>query len=86
MTDKKEKKGKEISKSICKNFNNSNNYSDKNAQPQIGNKVLIIIKPYSNYICKSGIVKDVLTKSRQHSRGYKVRLTTGIIGRTMKIF
>ena len=32
-----------------------------------------------------GIVKDILTKSPFHSRGIKVRLTTGEIGRVQKV-
>ena len=33
----------------------------------------------------SGIVKDILTKSAFHSRGIKVRLTTGEVGRVQEI-
>jgi uncharacterized repeat protein (TIGR03833 family) len=33
----------------------------------------------------SGIVKDILTKSTFHSRGIKVRLTTGEVGRVQEI-
>jgi uncharacterized repeat protein (TIGR03833 family) len=32
-----------------------------------------------------GIVKDILTKSPFHSRGIKVRLTTGEVGRVQEI-
>jgi len=32
-----------------------------------------------------GIVKDILTKSAFHSRGIKVRLTTGEVGRVQEI-
>jgi uncharacterized repeat protein (TIGR03833 family) len=32
-----------------------------------------------------GIVKDILTKSPFHSRGIKVRLTTGEIGRVQEV-
>ena len=32
-----------------------------------------------------GIVKDILTSSPVHSRGIKVRLTSGIVGRVQKI-
>ena len=32
-----------------------------------------------------GIVKDILTKSPFHSRGIKVRLTTGAVGRVQEI-
>ena len=33
----------------------------------------------------SGIVKDILTKSAFHSRGIKVRLATGEVGRVQEI-
>jgi uncharacterized repeat protein (TIGR03833 family) len=33
----------------------------------------------------SGIVKDILTKSPFHSRGIKVRLQTGEVGRVQEI-
>jgi uncharacterized repeat protein (TIGR03833 family) len=32
-----------------------------------------------------GVVEDVLTRSSEHHRGFKVRLTTGVIGRTIEI-
>jgi uncharacterized repeat protein (TIGR03833 family) len=32
-----------------------------------------------------GLVKDILTKSPFHSRGIKVRLTTGEVGRVQEI-
>lgn len=53
--------------------------------PHVGDNVIIILKPYHKYDCKKGIVKDVLTKKPVHTRGHKVRLTTGEIGRTVKI-
>ncbi|MGH8064915.1 MAG: YwbE family protein [Candidatus Entotheonellia bacterium] len=33
----------------------------------------------------SGVVKDILTKSVHHSRGIKVRLATGEVGRVQEI-
>lgn len=52
--------------------------------PKKGDKVEIIIKPYKNKITKVGIIKDVLTKKKYHSRGHKVRLEDGTIGRIVK--
>jgi uncharacterized repeat protein (TIGR03833 family) len=49
-----------------------------------GDKVEIIIKPYKSKITKVGIIKDVLTKKKYHSRGHKVRLEDGTIGRIVK--
>lgn len=52
--------------------------------PKKGDKVEIIIKPYKSKITKIGIIKDVLTKKKYHSRGHKVRLEDGTIGRIVK--
>ena len=52
--------------------------------PKKGDKVEIIIKPYKSKITKVGIIKDVLTKKQYHSRGHKVRLEDGTIGRIVK--
>ncbi len=52
--------------------------------PKKGDKVEIIIKPYKNKITKVGRIKDVLTKKKYHSRGHKVRLEDGTIGRIVK--
>ncbi len=50
--------------------------------PQPGDRVKIIQKQdYSTGELTAGVVERVLTKSRYHRRGHKVRLTTGIIGR-----
>ena len=42
---------------------------------------MILIKPYNKKITKIGVVKDVLTKAKKHTRGHKVRLEDGTIGR-----
>ena len=52
--------------------------------PKKRDKVEIIIKPYKSKITKIGIIKDVLTKKKYHSRGHKVRLEDGTIGRIVK--
>ena len=52
--------------------------------PKKGDKVEIIIKPYKSKITKVGTIKDVLTKKKYHSRGHKVRLEDGTIGRIVK--
>ena len=52
--------------------------------PKIGNKVTISIKPYKGKTEK-GIVKKVLTKKKYHSRGHKVMLESGTIGRITTI-
>jgi uncharacterized repeat protein (TIGR03833 family) len=83
---KKDKKGKtygDVSRISCEEYNKSNTLGK--IKPNVGNKVVIIIKPYNQYNCKTGIVDRVLTKSKTHSHGHKVKLTTGEVGRTMKI-
>jgi uncharacterized repeat protein (TIGR03833 family) len=54
-------------------------------RPKKGDKVKIIIKPYYKKITKIGVVKDVLTKAKKHTRGHKVRLEDGTIGRIVSI-
>jgi uncharacterized repeat protein (TIGR03833 family) len=53
--------------------------------PRVGDTVQIILKPYDNNVKVIGVVKRVLTKRKYHSRGHKVELKNGTIGRTVKI-
>ncbi len=54
----------------------------KQRKPRVGDKVNIVQKKhYESGELTTGVVKDVLTKSRYHSRGHKVRLESGLIGR-----
>jgi uncharacterized repeat protein (TIGR03833 family) len=55
---------------------------DKQA-PSIGDTVEIAIKPYKGKTEK-GIIKKILTKKKYHSRGHKVMLYSGTIGRIIK--
>lgn len=57
---------------------------NKNEKPNIGDKVKIIIKPYKEKT-EIGIIKKVLTKRKYHSRGHKVKLESGTIGRIIRI-
>lgn len=54
--------------------------------PRVGDKIKIIVKPYHLKKYVTGIVKRVLTKSKYHSRGHKVMLMDGIVGRTVEIY
>lgn len=50
--------------------------------PKVGDHVNVIQKPhYQTGELTTGVVREVLTKSRFHPRGHKVRLESGIIGR-----
>jgi uncharacterized repeat protein (TIGR03833 family) len=60
-------------------------YPSKYKKPKKGDRVKIIIKPYNKKHHKIGIVKKVLTKKLTHTRGHKVMIMNGIIGRTVKI-
>ena len=56
----------------------------KNILP--GMAVKIVQKPHQRSgQLTEGIVKDLLTSSPVHSRGIKVRLTSGIVGRVQAI-
>ena len=49
---------------------------------KIGDAVWIIEKEhYGTQNFKQGIVKEILTSKNVHSRGIKVRLTNGLVGR-----
>jgi uncharacterized repeat protein (TIGR03833 family) len=49
--------------------------------PKVGDSVTVIVKPYKDLNYVSGIVKRLLTKKKQHTRGFKVMLNTGVVGR-----
>ena len=36
-------------------------------------------------VLTSGVVKDILTNSRVHPRGIKVRLESGVVGRVIEL-
>jgi len=56
----------------------------KNILP--GMAVKVIQKPHQRTgQLTEGVVKDLLTSSPVHSRGIKVRLTSGIVGRVHEI-
>jgi len=51
-----------------------------------GIRVKIVEKQnQKNNIQTTGIVKDILTSKKQHTRGIKVRLTNNKVGRVQKI-
>ena len=60
-------------------------YEAGSRYPKPGDKVRIAQKKdYSSGILTEGVVKDVLTNQEFHSRGHKVRLTNGLIGRVQE--
>tara|TARA_R110002074_G_scaffold288751_1_gene460432 strand:- start:921 stop:1289 length:369 start_codon:yes stop_codon:yes gene_type:complete len=54
-------------------------------KPRVGDIVKVIIKPYDKNVTANGIVKRVLTKKEVHTRGHKVMLRDGTVGRLVKI-
>ena len=83
---KKDKKEVKVSRISCQEYDDSKkNKNLGKVKPNIGSKVIIIIKPYHKYICITGIVKKVLTKKNIHTRGHKVILNNGKIGRILNI-
>jgi uncharacterized repeat protein (TIGR03833 family) len=54
-------------------------------KPSVGDIIKIIIKPYAEGKTVCGVVKRVLTNKKIHTRGHKVELMDGTIGRTVKI-
>jgi uncharacterized repeat protein (TIGR03833 family) len=70
----------------CANYDNpSKNTTIGMVKPKSGEEVIVIIKPYNAHNCIRGTVADILTRKEQHTRGHKVRLTNGVVGRTLKI-
>ena len=54
-------------------------------RPKKGDIVKVIIKPYDQGVKVNGIVQRVLTKKKVHTRGHKVMLRDGTVGRLVKI-
>tara|TARA_R110001592_G_scaffold18816_12_gene77771 strand:+ start:50418 stop:50600 length:183 start_codon:yes stop_codon:yes gene_type:complete len=54
-------------------------------RPEKGDIVKVIVKPYDEGVKVNGIVQRVLTKKKVHTRGHKVMLRDGTVGRLVKI-
>ena len=79
------KKDDNMRKGVEKFLNNKNQKLETTQRPSEGDIVRIIIKPYAQGVTRVGVVKDVLTKKKVHTRGHKVRLHNDEIGRLIKI-
>lgn len=76
----------DVSRISCKDYDDPlKNMNIGRIMPRVGDKVIIIIKPYREYNCKTGIVDKVLTKKPVHTRGHKCMIHTGDVGRVLKI-
>ena len=51
---------------------------------KVGDKVRIIIKPYKDGKTVEGKIKKILTKKKVHTRGHKVMLEDGTVGRMLE--
>jgi uncharacterized repeat protein (TIGR03833 family) len=75
-----------VSRISCEEYDNpKRNKNIGQTPPKIGDMVIIIIKPYQQFNCKKGIVNDIYTKNLIHTRGHKVKLNSGEVGRVLKI-
>ena len=55
-------------------------------KPVVGQRVAVLQKrDYTSGVRTIGVVADVLTRAAQHSRGFKVRLHSGEVGRCVEI-
>jgi uncharacterized repeat protein (TIGR03833 family) len=83
---KKKISSKRKSPVVVKKISSKRKISEKKeSKPAKGDIVKIIIKPYDKKVTVNGVVKDVLTKKERHTRGHKVRLQDGTVGRLIKI-
>lgn len=53
--------------------------------PKVGDTVRVIVKPYHEHNYATGVVKRVLTRKAMHSRGFKVMLENGTVGRMVTL-
>jgi len=66
-----------------KKYKKKQKEDDKN-KIKVGDMVKIIVKPYNKKKMVTGKIKKILTKKKNHTRGRKVRLEDGTIGRMVK--
>ncbi len=52
---------------------------------KVGMKVQVLVKPYKNGKKVTGKIKKILTKKKIHTRGHKIMLEDGTVGRMVKI-
>jgi uncharacterized repeat protein (TIGR03833 family) len=75
-----------VSRISCEEYDDpKRNKNIGQTPPKIGDMVIIIIKPYQQFNCKKGLVNDIYTKKLIHTRGHKVKLKSGEVGRVLKI-
>ena len=75
-----------VSKNTAVSDNEVKNDNTNRTHVKPGIKVLIVQKQHQKTgELTEGIVKDILTSSKNHHRGIKVRLQSGIVGRVQKI-
>lgn len=60
-------------------------YNLKRSDLKVGDLVKIIVKPYKNGKTVTGKIKKILTNKNIHTRGHKVMLEDGTVGRMVSI-
>ncbi len=82
---KKGGKGKKVKRISKDEYDkNVNKYDYNRDSIKVGDKVTIIIKPYKDGKYVTGQIKRILTKKRIHTRGHKVMLKDGTVGRMVR--
>jgi uncharacterized protein YwbE len=75
-----------VSRISCQEYDDPRtNQNIGRTMPKIRDKVIIIIKPYHDFNCRTGLVSAIYTKKLIHTRGHKVKLDSGEVGRVLKI-
>ena len=72
---------KRVSKKEVEDVRNDYDFKDLKK----GVKVEIIVKPYKNGKKVIGRISRILTKKKIHTRGHKVMLEDGTVGRMIKV-
>ena len=83
---KKEKRRKKIVKRISEEEyqKKTTGYNHTKDSIKVGDKVTVIIKPYKDGKYVTGMIKKILTKKKIHTRGHKVMLKDGTVGRMVR--
>jgi uncharacterized repeat protein (TIGR03833 family) len=75
-----------VSRISCAEYDDpTKNKNIGRTMPKLKDTVIIIVKPYQQFNCKKGIVDEIYTKKLIHTRGHKVKLNSGEVGRVLKI-
>jgi uncharacterized repeat protein (TIGR03833 family) len=75
-----------VSRISCAEYDDpTKNKNIGRTMPKLKDTVIIIIKPYQQFNCKKGTITEIYTKKLIHTRGHKVKINSGEVGRVLKI-